>query len=111
MIYIKLDNEMQLAITVDEPIYRGDDLSNKITYLAPATIHEVDLMVASLFLTYVRADGVVDICALERQEEKYNDTYLQYQIPVTCKLSKFPGEVCTWISVYSGVPSRPQIAK
>lgn len=32
MIYIKLDESMNLVMTVNEPIYRGDNLNQKITY-------------------------------------------------------------------------------
>lgn len=111
MIYIKLDGDMDLAITVNAPIYRGDNLANKITYLIPETVGELNVEAASVFLTYIRADGVADIISLERQEEKYNETYFQFTIPVTCKMSKFPGEVCTWLTFYSGSPSLPQVAK
>lgn len=62
-------------------------------------------------MTYVRADGVADIVCLDRQDEKYNETYFQYTLPITCKMSKFAGEVCTWLTFYSGSPSSPQIAR
>ena len=66
MIYIKLDSDMNLAITVNAPIYRGDNLANKITYLIPETVGELNVEAASVFLTYIRADGVADIISLER---------------------------------------------
>lgn len=111
MIYIKLDGDMDLAITVNSPIYRGDNLATKITYLIPESVGEINVQAASVFLTYIRADGVADIVCLDRQEELYNETYLQYTIPVTCKMTKYPGEVCTWLTLYSGSPSLPQVAK
>lgn len=43
MIYIKLDSEMDLAITVNAPIYRGDNLANKITYLIPESVGELNV--------------------------------------------------------------------
>lgn len=38
MIYIKLDDSMNLVITVNEPIYRGDNLNQKIIYLIPLQV-------------------------------------------------------------------------
>ena len=111
MLYIKLDEDMNLMITVNEPIYRGDHLNQKIIYLIPKQIGEIDTLSASLFLNYIRADGTPDVVLLERMDMPYNDTYLQYTFPVSCKLTRYPGEVCTWLQVYSGAPSNPTIAK
>lgn len=111
MIYIKLDENMGLGITVYEPIYRGENLSKKITYLIPTTVGEIDMLTAIPYLSYIRADGVADIVRLERQEEKYKEAYYQYVLPVSCRLSKFPGEICSWLQIYSGTPSNPTIAK
>lgn len=111
MIYIKLDESMNLAVTVNEPIYRGDNLNRKITYLIPKQIGEIDMFTAVSYLCYVRADGIPDIITLERLDEPYNDSYLQYAIPITCKMTRIPGEVCTWMQLYSGKPSNPTTAK
>lgn len=109
--YIKLDEQMQLTVTVREPLYRGDNLNRKLLYLAPMQIGEIDLASATLYLSYIRADGVADIICLERSEEQYNENYYQYTVPVTCKLSKYPGVVCTWISIYAGSAECPKISK
>ena len=76
--YIKLDENMDLVITVNDPIYRGDNLNRKIIYLIPPVIGEVDVLTAELYLSYIRADGVADVVILERMEEKYNENYYQY---------------------------------
>ena len=109
--YIKLDDDMHLAITVNEAIYRGDNLSKKIYFLLPETVGETDLLTAIPYLCYIRADGTADIVLLERIEEKYKETYYQYVLPVTCRRSNCPGEVCVWLEIYSGTPSSPTIAK
>lgn len=44
MIYIKLDDSMNLVITVNEPIYRGDNLNQKIIYLIPLQVGEIDML-------------------------------------------------------------------
>ena len=111
MIYIKLDENLNLSITKREPIYRGENLSKKITFLIPLTVGEIDILTAYVYLSYIRADGIPDIITLERLSEKYNESYYQYVLPISCKLAKFPGEVCTWLQIYTGVPSNPIIAK
>lgn len=111
MLYIKLDANMDLAITVNEPIYRGDNLKGKIIYLIPKTVGEIDMMTASVFLNYIRADGTPDVVCLEREETAYNDDYLQYTFPIGCRLTRYPGEVCTWMQIYTGSPSCPTVAK
>lgn len=111
MFYIKLDKNMQLIITAREPIYRGENLNHRIIYLIPAQVEDIEVMSAFVYLNYVRADGVADVVALERMDERYNETYLQYTFPITCKLTKYPGEVCTWLHIYTGNPSNPITAK
>ena len=69
------------------------------------------MLTATPYLSYIRADGVADIVRLERTEEKYKEAYYQYVFPVSCRLSKYPGEVCTWLQIFSGTPSNPTIAK
>lgn len=109
--YIKLKEDMVLETTEYEPLYRGDNLNRKVIYLIPDKVGEIDILSAVIYLSYIRADGVADIIALERLDEKYKNSYYQYTFPVTCKLTKYPGEVCTWVQIYSGTPSNPMIAK
>ena len=109
--FIKLDENMNLVITVNDTIYRGDNLCRKVIYLVPTSVGEIDVASANVYLSYIRADGTPDIVILERMEEKYKDTYYQYTLPVDCKLTKYAGEVCAWLQIFSGSPSNPTIAK
>ena len=102
---------MDLSMTVREPLYRGDSLNRKVIYLCPQKIGEIDLASAQLYLSYIRADGTPDIVLLERMSELYNAEYYQFTFPVTCKLTQYAGEVCTWITIFDGPPSAPQTAK
>ena len=76
MIYIKLDDSMNLVITVNEPIYRGDNLNQKIIYLIPLQVGEIDMLTATPYLSYIRADGVADIVRLERQKREIQRSLL-----------------------------------
>lgn len=111
MIYIKLDESRDLVMTVSEPIYMGDNLNQKIVYLIPPRVGEIDIQEAAPYLSYIRADGEADNVRLDRKEEMYKDAYYQYELPVSCKLSECPGDICTWMQIIAGIPSDPTIAK
>ena len=111
MLYIKLDENKDLVITVSEPIHRGDNLNQKIIYLVPLMVDDVDMASATVYLNYIRADGCPDIVELERMSDKYNESYYQYALPISCRITKYAGEVCTWMQIYSGTPSSPVIVK
>lgn len=111
MLYIKLDESMNLVITKNEPIYRGDHMNQKITYLIPIMVGDIDMLTATVYLSFVRADGTADIALLVREEEPYNERYYQYHLPVTSTLSRFPGEICTFLQIFSGPPRCPVVAK
>lgn len=111
MLYIKLDKSMNLVITKNEPIYRGDHMNRKITYLIPMMLGETDMLTATVYLSYIRADGTADIALLVREDEPYNERYYQYHLPVTSNLSRYAGEIVTFLQVFSGPPLHPVIAK
>lgn len=111
MLYIKLDENMNLGITVNEPIYRGDRMNNKAIFLLPLTVGDIDVQSATVYLSYIRADGTADISLLTRMEEKYNERYYQYTMPITSTLTRYAGEICSWIQIYAGSPRNPMIAK
>lgn len=114
MFYIKLETDQgdrSLVITQREPIYRGDNLTQKIRYLLPMTVGDIDMLTAFVYLNYIRADGTPDVVYLERMDEKYNESYYQYTFPVSCKLTRCPGEVCTWLTIFTGTPSNPVVSK
>lgn len=111
MLYIKLDQSMNLIITRNEPIYRGDHLNQKLTYLIPTIVGDIDMNAATVYLSYIRADGTADIVLLNRMEDKYNESYYQYTLPITCSLTRYAGSVCTWLQIYSGPAKNPIIAK
>lgn len=111
MLYIKLDESMNLVVTKNEPIYRGDHMNQKITYLIPIMVGDIDMLQATVYLSYIRADGTADIALLVREEEAYNERYFKYHLPITSNLSRYAGEICTFLQIFSGPPRHPIIAK
>lgn len=109
--YIQLDRNMNLTITNMETIRRGDDMARKIVFLVPKIVGDIDMASAALYLSYRRADGMADIDLLRREEEPYNANYYEYRLPITTLISRFPGEVTTFITVFSGPHNGPMVLK
>ena len=111
MTYIVLTNENELMITKSDMIYRGDNLSKSVVFLLPSKIGDISTEEITVFLSYIRPDGTPDMVLLERDSVMYNDNYYQFVMPVTCKLSRYPGDVCMWLQFCSGDGYSPSIAK
>lgn len=99
MIYIKLDAMMSLTITRNGPVHRGDNLFEKLIYLIPKNLNGIDPIDTDVCLSYIRPDGMADIVNLEPLAEMYNDDYYQYVIPVTMAMTKYTGELRTWLLI------------
>lgn len=111
MTYITLNSGMDLIVTKRDTIYRGDNMADAITFLLPLKVGNLDTLSTTVFLSYIRADGTPDIVVLEPEDEMYDANHYKYVLPVTCKLSRYPGDVCMWLQFYSGDPDSPAIAK
>lgn len=111
MTYIVLSDSMGLSVTQADTIRRGDSMSKAITFLVPVKVDEMDMKGMTVFLSYIRTDGNPDIVILEREEKLYKNSHYRYVLPVTCKMSRYAGEVLMWLSFYSGDSSQPEIAK
>lgn len=99
MIYIKLDQMMNLTITRTGPVHRGDNLFENLIYLIPKNLNGLDPIDTDVCLSYIRPDGIADIVTLEPLAEMYNEDYYRYVIPVTMAMTKYPGELRTWLII------------
>lgn len=113
MIYIKLDAMMSLTITRNGPVHRGDNLFENLIYLIPKNLNGLDPFDTDVCLSYIRPDGMADIVTLNPLAEMYNDNYYQYVIPVTMAMTKYPGELRTWLLIVENgfEPEESVIAK
>lgn len=111
LFYIKLTEDKDLEITVREPIYRGEKLNGELIFLLPEQVDELMIEQSLVYLSYIRADGHADVVYLERLEEKYNETYFQFTLPITSRLTRFPGQMNVFLQIFSGDPVDPQIVK
>lgn len=110
MTYITLSTDMSLRITKSTAIYRGDNLNTAIAFLLPKKIDNIDLQTATVFLSYIRADGEPDMVILENAGG-YDLNFYSYVLPVTCKLSRYSGQVCMWLQICDGNSHYPIISK
>lgn len=111
MTYITLAPDNQLLVTKSSTIYRGDNMNTSITFLIPTRVDNIDLETATVLLSSIRADGEPDMVILNRSPEKYGENHYRYVLPVTCKLSRYPGRVCMWLQICDGDPCHPIVAK
>lgn len=111
MTYITLAPDNQLLVTKSSTIYRGDNMNTSITFLIPTRVDNIDMETATVLLSSIRADGEPDMVILERSAEKYGDSHYQYVLPVTCKLSRYPGRICMWLQFCDGKSCHPTVAK
>lgn len=111
MIYLKLTKQEDLIVTVNEPIYRGEKLPDKLTFLIPNVVESIDMASAYVFLNVIRADGCPDIILLERAEVPYNASYLQYRIPLSCFMTGCPGKLTMWLHICADLSGDTVVAK
>lgn len=111
MIYIKLESDMSLVVTESNPIYRGDSFNQNVVVLTPAVIDNINMTTATIYMSVFRADGTADVDLLTRMDEEYQNGWLQYAFPVTSTISRYPGTVCMFLSIYAGSANSPMIAK
>lgn len=111
MTYIKLTNDMQLIVTQEGTIYRGDNMGQAITFLVPLRVSEIDIGTATIFLNYIRPDGSPEVVILERDSDMYDPYHYQFILPVTCKMSRYPGVICMWLQIMDGETENPAIKK
>jgi len=50
MFYIKLNDDMELVITVREAIHRGDHLNQKLPFLVPLQVGDIDPRTSTCFI-------------------------------------------------------------
>lgn len=109
--YIKLNDNNDLVIMARKPVYCGDNLSHNIIFLVPKNVGDVVTQTATVYLSYIRADETADIVLLERMEKDYNESYHQFTFPVTCTMTRYPGELVMFLQIFSGPPHNPVVTK
>ena len=99
MMYIMLDDDLNLIITKPETLRRGDNLSKKLIFLVPQQACEVSTRDATLYCNLVRPDGLADVSILQRLEDPYNEKYDQYVLFVKARMTAEAGTAYLWLEI------------
>lgn len=110
MYTIILTDDKELIATQTQPVYVGENLSETVQFILPATIEDVKLDTATVFLSYVKQDGTGDLDTLTRIGD-YDTTHYSYCFPIDSKVTKHAGNLCMWLIIYSGSPCSPTVTK
>lgn len=110
MTYLLLDKWKNLIATKRDAIYRGEDLSEKITFVLPLSIGDIDIGTATVRLNYTRSDEWSNIVSLTKDDEMYSDAYYKFITPVDAHMSAKAGNLTVWLEISDG-EDNPMIAK
>ena len=97
--YIKLEDDMTLVITVPGTLRRGDNMNQQIIFLIPNQIGEIDTSAADIVCKCVTPYGFLTMPALTHLAESYNDLYEQYTLDVTDDMTECAGSDYLWLEI------------
>lgn len=99
MMYIILEDDMDLVVTVSDIIRRGDANSKKIIFLLPQRAGEINTREATIICNCMLPYGFIDTLPLVCDDEPYNDQYDQYVMYITENMSSSAGPVYMWLEI------------
>ena len=95
--YIKMNDDKSLIITVPTTIYRGEKNADLITFLIPAEYEGKNVADCSVMMRYILPGGTGRSDALVYLPEMYKG-YLQYSTPVNTRLTSEAGVATVWLT-------------
>lgn len=95
--YIKMNDDKTLVITVPTTIYRGEKNADLITFLVPAEYEGKLVADCSVVMRYILPGGAGHSDALVYRPEMYKN-YLQYSTPVNTRLTAETGVITLWLT-------------
>lgn len=98
--YIKMQDNKSLIVTVPSTIYRGETGSDVMTFLIPNQYENVEIANSSVLIRYIDADEVGHSEQLKLLPEMYNG-YLQYTLPIDTDVTSNAGILTLWLSCIS----------
>lgn len=97
--YIKMNSDKTLIITIPTTIYRGETRADIITFLVPATYEDINIADCAMMMRYVLPNGIGKSESLAYQPEMYKG-YLQFSTVVNTRLTTQEGDVTVWLSAF-----------
>lgn len=100
--YIKMNEDKSLIVTVETTIYRGETRADLITFLVPSQYEGINLADCSMTLRYLLPDGTGKMEPLAALPEKYK-TYLQFSTIVNTRLTSQVGSITVWLTAIDDI--------
>lgn len=98
--YIKMQDNKSLIVTVPSTIYRGETGADTMTFLIPDKYKNFSISDSSVLIRYVGPDGAGHSEQLKLLPEMYNG-YLQYALSVDTDVTSDDGVLTLWLSCIS----------
>ena len=98
--YIKMNNDKSLIITVPTAIYQGEANADLITFLVPSEYEGVNLANCSVAMRCILPSGVGGSDSLVCLSEMHRG-YLQYSTPVQPRFTSEEGTIIAWLTFFS----------
>lgn len=95
--YFKVEQDLQLNMTVRDMLYVGDELNEKIKFLIPHTIRGAS--VTDVSLCYITKTDIYITETLVRDSEDYNADYMQFTPDPMSGMANYPGKVIVWLTL------------
>lgn len=95
--YIKMEEDKSLIVTIPTSIYQGESNAGMLCFLLPQVQEEVRLADCAVLLKYVLPDGTGRSEALEFEPEPYKG-YLMYKTLASTKMTEYAGVVKVWLT-------------
>ena len=96
-LYIKMNDDKSLIITVPSTIYRGENNSGMITFLVPAQYQGKNLTGCYFWMRYTLPSNVGDSEPLSIESEIHKG-YLKLSTTINTRISKEEGPVTVWLT-------------
>lgn len=97
--YIKMNNDKSLVITVPTTIYQGETNADLITFLIPSEYEGYNVADCTIEMDYVLPTGSDCSDKLVYLPEMYK-SYLQYSTPIDTRFTSNSGTLAIWLTGY-----------
>ena len=97
--YIKMNSDKNLIITIPTTIYRGENKADLITFLVPAQYGDINLADCAMMMRYILPDGTGKSEPLSYLPEMYKD-YLRFSTVANTRLTSDDGEITVWLTAF-----------
>lgn len=98
--YIKVQDNKSLVVTVPTSILRGENKVDTLVFLVPSEYEGIKIADCAVMLRYIRPDNVGTSEQLKMLPEMYNG-YLQYSIRADSQFTAVEGKLRLWLSAIS----------